>query len=77
MYGQLRLTIAFFSVEYRAMAETKKKCMICGKSVLILKGGICEPCQDRIRREAMGEQAGVSDRADQELARHGVTPSKK
>jgi len=51
--------------------------MICGKSVTIAKGRICEPCQDRIRREAMGEQAGISDRADQELAKHGVTPTKK
>ncbi len=59
------------------MAEVIKKCMICGKSVTIAKGGICEPCQDRIRREAMGEQTGISDRADQELAKHGVTPTKK
>jgi hypothetical protein len=59
------------------MSDAKKKCMICGKPVAILKGGICEPCQDRIRREAMGEQAGISDRADRELARHGVTPNKK
>jgi hypothetical protein len=53
------------------MAEVKKKCMICAKPVLTLKGGICEPCQDRIRREALGEQAGLGDRADQELIRHG------
>ena len=59
------------------MSEEKKKCMICGKVVPGLKGGICEPCQDRIRREAMGEQAGISDRADRELTRHGVTPTKK
>jgi hypothetical protein len=59
------------------MSEEKKKCMICGKVVAGLKGGICEPCQDRIRREAMGEQAGISDRADRELTRHGVTPAKK
>jgi hypothetical protein len=59
------------------MSEPKKKCMICGKTVPILKGGICEPCQDRIRREALGEQAGIGDRADRELARHGVTPVKK
>jgi len=25
----------------------------------------------------MGEQAGVSDRADRELSRHGVLPGKK
>jgi len=59
------------------MAESTKKCMICGKTVIILKGGICESCQDRIRREAMGEQAGISDRADHELAKHGVAPTKK
>jgi hypothetical protein len=44
------------------MSEEKKKCMI---------------CQDRIRREAMGEQAGISDRADRELTKHGVAPTKK
>lgn len=57
------------------MSEEKKKCMVCGKP-MILKGGICEPCQDRIRREAMGEQAGVSNRAEAELKKHGVTPDK-
>ncbi|HEY7320630.1 MAG TPA: hypothetical protein VIE89_23950 [Candidatus Binatia bacterium] len=55
----------------------QKKCMICGKVQAELKGGICEPCQDRIRREAMGEQAGASDQANRELTRHGVTPFKK
>jgi hypothetical protein len=59
------------------MNEEKKKCMICGKGMAVLKGGICEPCQDRIRREAMGEQAGISDQADRELTRHGVRPTKK
>jgi hypothetical protein len=59
------------------MAEVKKKCMVCGKQVVILKGGICEPCQDRIRREALGEQAGIGDRAERELAKHGVKPTKK
>jgi hypothetical protein len=59
------------------MSEGKKKCMICGKAVVLLKGGICEPCQDRVRREALGEQVGIGERADRELAKHGVTPSKK
>jgi hypothetical protein len=58
------------------MAEIKTKCMVCGKQVDIVKGGICEPCQDRIRREALGEQAGISDRAERELAKHGVNPTK-
>ena len=59
------------------MAEEKKRCMICAKPADVLKGGICEPCQDRIRREALGKQAGESERADRELHRHGVTPVKK
>lgn len=59
------------------MVEEKKKCMVCGKPVMIMKGGICEPCQDRIRREAMGEQVGMGDRADKELRRQGVNPEKK
>ena len=59
------------------MAESTKKCMLCGKTAAILKGGICEACEDRIHREAMGEQATIRDRADHELAKHGVTPTKK
>ena len=59
------------------MSEEKKKCMICGKVMASLKGGICEPCQDRIRREAMGEQSGINDQANRELTRHGITPTKK
>jgi rRNA maturation endonuclease Nob1 len=55
----------------------KKRCMVCAKRVTILKGEICELCQERIRREAMGEQASVSDRADKELRKHGVAPNKK
>jgi hypothetical protein len=51
--------------------------MICAKEAQVLKGGICEPCQDRIRREALGEQSGITDRADKELAKHGVPPTKK
>ena len=59
------------------MGEAAKKCMICAKPAEVLKGGICEPCQDRIRREAMGEQSGMAERAERELTRHGVTPNKK
>jgi predicted amidophosphoribosyltransferase len=51
----------------------KKKCMLCGKD-LPLKGGICESCQERVRREALGEQANVRAQADKELKKHGVTP---
>jgi hypothetical protein len=59
------------------MSEPKKKCMICGKTMASLRGGICETCQDRIRREALGEQAGINERADRELVSHGITPAKK
>jgi hypothetical protein len=59
------------------MTEERQKCMVCARPEEALKGGICEPCQDRIRREAMGEQAGVADRAERELTKHGVNPSKK
>ena len=59
------------------MGEPTKKCMVCAKPATILKGGICEACQDRIRREAMGEQARNSEGADRELTRHGITPKKK
>lgn len=59
------------------MADAKTRCMICAKETAVLKGGICEPCQDRIRREAMGEQAGISERADKELSKHGIAPAKK
>lgn len=59
------------------MSEEKKRCMICGKMLVTFKGSICEHCQDRIRREAMGEQAGTSDKADRELNRYGVAPTKK
>ena len=59
------------------MSDAIRKCMICAKPAAVLKGGICDSCQDRIRREAMGEQAGTADRAERELTHHGVTPTKK
>ena len=59
------------------MGDETKKCMICGKPVPVLKGGICEPCQERIRREALGEQADSNKAANRELTKHGVTPVKK
>lgn len=54
-----------------------KKCMVCGKPMTVLKASICQPCQDRIRREAMGEQAAANERVDRELAHHGIAPTKK
>jgi len=59
------------------MEQEKKKCMICGKAMLLIKGGICAPCQERIRREAMGEQADVRGQAEKELKKHGVTPDSR
>jgi hypothetical protein len=59
------------------MAEAKKRCMVCAKESSNLKGGICEICQDKIRREALGEQARTSEGASHELSRQGVNPSKK
>jgi hypothetical protein len=57
--------------------EPSKKCMICAKPAEVIKGGICQPCQERIRREAMGEQAGVADRAEREITRQGIPSTKK
>jgi hypothetical protein len=59
------------------MTETIKKCMVCANPAESLRGGICEPCQDKIRREAMGEQARNNESAERELSRQGVTPNKK
>jgi len=58
------------------MSEASKRCMICAKPSEVLKGGICQPCQERIRREALGEQAGVADRAEREISRQGIAPKK-
>jgi hypothetical protein len=59
------------------MSDPVKKCMICAKPTELLKGGICEPCQERIRREALGEQSENAERAERELSRHGIAPTKK
>ena len=59
------------------MSEASKRCMICAKPSETLKGGICLPCQERIRQEALGEQAGVADRAEREISRQGIAPTKK
>lgn len=47
--------------------------MICGKASP-LKGGICDPCQERIRGEALGRQTGERSQAERELKKHGVNP---
>lgn len=48
--------------------------MICGRPTAA-KTTICEPCQEKIRREALGEQADVRADAEKELRRHGVSPA--
>jgi hypothetical protein len=59
------------------MSKPMKKCMVCAKPAELLKGGICDPCQERIRREAMGEQSGTAERAERELSSHGIAPNKR
>jgi hypothetical protein len=59
------------------MTEAHKRCMVCAKPAAVLKGGICEACQDKIRREALGEQARTSEGAERDLTRQGVNPGKK
>jgi hypothetical protein len=56
-----------------AQEKGREKCMICGQA-MPLKGGICDPCQERIRKEAMGQQADQRVQAEKELRKHGVTP---
>jgi hypothetical protein len=55
------------------VAQEQKKCMVCGKATP-LKGGICDPCQERIRGEALGRQTGERGQAERELKKHGVNP---
>ena len=58
------------------MTEEKKKCMVCAKAVP-LRSGICEPCHEKIRREAMGEQADNRAQAEKELRRQGIPDQKQ
>jgi hypothetical protein len=58
------------------METAKKKCMICGKEQE-LRGGICDPCQERIRQEALGERDRVHAQSEKELKRYGVPPHDK
>ena len=51
--------------------------MVCAKPAENLRGGICEVCQDKIRREAMGEQVRNSENAEREISRQGVSRDKK
>lgn len=54
------------------MEDEKKKCMICGKPVVEIRNGICNPCQEQIRREALGRNADTRTQAEKELKKYGV-----
>jgi len=47
--------------------------MVCGK-VMELRGSICDPCQERIRNEALGERDNLRVQSEKELKKQGVTP---
>ena len=49
--------------------------MVCAK-VTPLSGGICQPCNEKIRAQAQGSQRDIRDRSDRELRKHGVKPEK-
>ena len=54
------------------MAEKPKVCMLCGKEVE--RGSICPACAEGVKREALGKQANLKRRAEQEIRRQGVNP---
>jgi len=58
------------------MEQQQKRCMVCGQVVSLIKGGICDPCQERIRREALGKDADTRVQAEKELKKHGVQPDR-
>ena len=53
----------------------QQRCMVAAK-VSLLSGGVCRPCNEKIRAQAQGVQGGVRDRSDRELHKHGVKPEK-
>ena len=55
------------------MKTEKRQCMVCGK-VMELRGSICDPCQQRIRNEALGERDNLRVQSEKELKKQGVTP---
>jgi hypothetical protein len=52
----------------------KRKCTMCGKVEVPSLGDICPACKDKVRREALGEQAHDRVDSDREFKKHGVTP---
>lgn len=49
--------------------------MVCAR-VVPLNGGICQPCNEKIRAQAQGARRDIRDRSDRELRKHGVKPEK-
>jgi hypothetical protein len=56
--------------------KVKKRCMVCGKG-LEAQGSICASCQERIRKEALGEHDKTRIQSERELRKQGVTPEEK
>jgi len=52
------------------MSAEEKICPICGKKGNF-KGFACTPCQEKIRREALGERQKIKEEAEREIKRHG------
>ncbi|HWP60148.1 MAG TPA: hypothetical protein VNL14_19800 [Candidatus Acidoferrales bacterium] len=50
--------------------------MLCGKA-LEVPGSICAPCQERVRKEALGEWESTRAESEKELRKHGVPPEKR
>jgi len=55
------------------MADKPKMCMICGMRE-VETSSICPTCAEAVKREAMGQQAGIKRQAEKEIRRQGVNP---
>ena len=56
-------------------SQPEGRCMVCAK-IAPLNGGICQPCNEKIRAQAQGAQRDIRDRSDRELRKHGGKPEK-
>lgn len=52
------------------MEAKEKICPVCGKKG-DFKGFACDPCQEKIRREALGERQKIKQEADKEIKKYG------
>ncbi len=53
--------------------NTTKLCIICGLQE-VDSGSICPACAEGVKREALGQQAQLKRRAEQEIRRQGINP---